>query len=188
MPACASIKQRLVDHESMRLVSRWFPTLFCWTNGWAYNRRARSSSVVSLSHSAIQGITKLWHIYILSLMTPLFALGSHLSGIRRSPGSCEFPVVRKLADVLPVWKKSKKDEISNYGPYSLNSVPDKIMEKMMLGVTENTWKTILSLETANTSSWREGPVELKVLLLRSHPPNWWKEANWCYCLGFHIGF
>ena len=132
--------------------------LFCWPNGWAHNRRARSSSLLSLSHSAIQGITKQWHIYILSLMTPQFALGSHLSGIRSCLGSCQFPVVRKLADVLPVWKKRKKDEISNYGPDSLNSVPDKIMEKMMLGVTENTWKTILSLETANTSSWREGPI------------------------------
>ena len=145
-------------------------------------------SAPSVAYSGVQGITKLWHIYILSLMTPQFALGSHLNGIRRSPGSCEFPVVRKLADVLPVWKKRKKDEISSYRPDSLNSVPDKIMEKMMLGVTENTWKTILSLETANTSSWREGPVELKVLLLRSHPSNWWKEANWCYCLGFHMGF
>ena len=68
-------------------------------------------------------------------MTPYFALGTHLNGIRRSLGSCQFPD-RKLANIVPVGEKNKKDEISNYRPDSLNLVPEKIMEKMMLGITE----------------------------------------------------
>ena len=88
-----------------------------------------------VAYSGIQGITKLWHIYSISLTTPQFVLGSHLNGIRGSPWSCQFPVDRKVANVLPVIKKSKKDP-NSYGPVSLTSVPSKIMEKMMLGVIE----------------------------------------------------
>ena len=68
-------------------------------------------------------------------MTPQFALGSHLNGIRRSLGSCQFPD-RKLANIVPVGEKNKKDEISNYRPDSLNSVSDKIVEEMILGINE----------------------------------------------------
>ena len=93
-------------------------------------------SAPSVAYSGVQGITKLWHIYILSLMTPQFVLGSHLNGIRGSPWSCQFPVDRKLAYVFPVIKKSKKEDPNSYGPVSLTSVPSKIMEKMMLGVIE----------------------------------------------------
>ena len=93
-------------------------------------------SVPSVAYSGVQGTTMLWHIYILSLMTPQFVLGSHLNGIRGSPWSCQFPVDRKLAYVFPVIKKSKKEDPNSYGPVSLTSVPSKIMEKMMLGVIE----------------------------------------------------
>ena len=93
-------------------------------------------SVPSVAYSGVQGTTKLWHIYILSLMTPQFVLGSHLNGIGGSPWSCQFAVDRKLAYVFPVIKKSKKEDPNNCGPLSLISVPGKIMEKMMLGVIE----------------------------------------------------
>ena len=55
-----------------------------------------------VSNSGVQGITKLWNVYILSLMTPQFALSSHSNGIKRSLGSCQFPDDRKLAIVVPV--------------------------------------------------------------------------------------
>ena len=93
-------------------------------------------SVPSVAYSGVQGTTKLWHIYILSLMTPQFALGTHLNGIRVSLESRQFPVDRKLANVVPVIKKSKKEDPNSYGPVSLTSVPSKIMEKMMLGVIQ----------------------------------------------------
>ena len=93
-------------------------------------------SVPSVAYPGVQGTTMLWHIYILSLMTPQFALGTHLNGIRVSLESRQFPVDRKLANVVPVIKKSKKEDPNSYGPVSLTSVPSKIMEKMMLGITE----------------------------------------------------
>jgi len=126
-------------------------------------------SAPPVSNSGVQGITKPRHIYILSLMTPQFALSSHSNGIKRSLGSCQFPDDRKLAIVVPVWKRSKKDDLDSYESVSLTSVPGKILEKeMMVGVTENTWKTNLSLVKANTSSWLENPMELNVLWWRGH--------------------
>ena len=114
--------------------------LFCWPNGWAHKRRVRSSSLLHLWHTLEfklpNALQNLWHIYILSLMTPYFALGSHLNGIRRSLGSCQFPFQRNLTDVVPVWKKKKKDEISSYGCAIPTPVLGKIMEKMLLGITE----------------------------------------------------
>ncbi|GAB0184565.1 mitochondrial enolase superfamily member 1 [Grus japonensis] len=50
--------------------------------------------------------------------------------------SGEVPVDWKLANVVPVFKKGKKDDPGNYRPVSLTSVPGKIMEKIMLGVIE----------------------------------------------------
>jgi len=97
-------------------------------------------SAPSVPYSGVQGISKLWHIYILSQMTPQFVLSSHLNGIKRSLGSCHFPFHRKLTDVVPVIKKSKKEDPDSYVPVTLNSVPGKIMEKMMLGVTEKPLK------------------------------------------------
>jgi len=41
----------------------------------------------------------------------------------------------KLANV-PVFKKSSKEDSSKLKPISLTSVPAKIMEKIILGVTE----------------------------------------------------
>ncbi|XP_009955258.1 PREDICTED: bromodomain adjacent to zinc finger domain protein 2B-like [Leptosomus discolor] len=50
--------------------------------------------------------------------------------------SGEVPVDWKLANVVPVFKKGKKEEPGNYRPVSLTSVPGKIMEKFILGVIE----------------------------------------------------
>ena len=115
--------------------------LLNWPNGWAHKIRVRSSSLLHLWHTLEfkalpNALPKLRHIYIPSLMTPYFALGSHLNGIRRSLGSCQFPFQRNLTDVVPVWKKKKKDEISSYGCAIPTPVPGKIMEKMLLGITE----------------------------------------------------
>ncbi|GAB0204012.1 mitochondrial enolase superfamily member 1 [Grus japonensis] len=50
--------------------------------------------------------------------------------------SGEVPVDWKLANVVPTFKKGKKEAPGNYRPVSLTSVPGKIMEKIMLGVIE----------------------------------------------------
>ncbi|GAB0178388.1 mitochondrial enolase superfamily member 1 [Grus japonensis] len=50
--------------------------------------------------------------------------------------SGEVPVDWKLANVVPVFKKGKKEDTGNYRPDSLISVPGKITEKLILGVIE----------------------------------------------------
>ncbi|GAB0208021.1 mitochondrial enolase superfamily member 1 [Grus japonensis] len=50
--------------------------------------------------------------------------------------SGEVPVDWKLANVVPTFKKGKKEAPGNYRPVSLTSVPGKIMEKIRLGVIE----------------------------------------------------
>ena len=98
-------------------------------------------SAPSVAYSGVQGITKcitktLAHLHSFTDDTSHFALGSHLNGIRRSLGSCQFPFQRNLTDVVPVLRKRKKDEISSNGCVFPTPVPGKIMDKMMLGITE----------------------------------------------------
>ena len=62
---------------------------------------------------------------------PLSALYQHswLSG--------EVPEDWRLANVTPIYKKSRKEDLGNYRPVSLTSVPGKVMEQIILG--EITW-------------------------------------------------
>ncbi|GAB0182819.1 mitochondrial enolase superfamily member 1 [Grus japonensis] len=55
---------------------------------------------------------------------------------RSSLESGEVPVDWKLANVVPIFKKGKKEDPGSYRPVSLTSVPGKITEKIMLGVIE----------------------------------------------------
>ena len=51
--------------------------------------------------------------------------GSWLSG--------EVPEDWRLADVTPVYKKGRKEDLGNYRPVSLTSVPGKVTEQIILG-------------------------------------------------------
>ena len=55
--------------------------------------------------------------------------GSWLSG--------EVPEDWRLADVTPVYKKGRKENVGTYRTVSLTSVPGKVMEQIILG--EITW-------------------------------------------------
>lgn len=55
---------------------------------------------------------------------------------QRSWDSEEVSTVWKLANITPVYKKALRKDPGNYRPVSLTSVPGKVMEKIMLCVTE----------------------------------------------------
>ncbi|PKU41385.1 rna-directed dna polymerase from mobile element jockey- hypothetical protein [Limosa lapponica baueri] len=46
----------------------------------------------------------------------------------------EVPEDWRKANVMPVFKKGKKEDPGNYGPVSLTSIPGKVMEQLILGV------------------------------------------------------
>ena len=66
--------------------------------------------------------------------------------------SGEVPFDCKLAKVVPIFKKVKKEDPGNYRPLSLTLVPGKNREKIMLGIIEKHLKTMRSLVTTNTDS------------------------------------
>lgn len=94
---------------------------------------------------------------------------SELSGVIMRPlwiifhqswESGEILIDWKLANAVPVFKKGKKEDSSNYRPLSLTSAPGKSREKILLGITEKHLKTMRLLVTTNMRSRREGPVSL----------------------------
>ncbi|KFQ75093.1 hypothetical protein N337_12591, partial [Phoenicopterus ruber ruber] len=64
-------------------------------------------------------------------------IAGHFSIIcQRSWETGEVPTDCKLANVIPIYKKSVREDPGNYRPVSLTSVPGKIMEKIILDAIE----------------------------------------------------
>ncbi|PKU36241.1 rna-directed dna polymerase from mobile element hypothetical protein [Limosa lapponica baueri] len=53
-----------------------------------------------------------------------------------SSESCELSVDWRQANVIPIFRKGKKEDPRNYRPVSLTLVPGKIMDNIILGVIE----------------------------------------------------
>lgn len=52
---------------------------------------------------------------------------------QRSWMTGEVPEDWRLADVTPIYRKGHKEDLGNYRPISLTSVPGKVMEQIILG-------------------------------------------------------
>ena len=62
------------------------------------------------------------------------AIAEPLSAIyQRSWMTREVPEDWRLADATPIYRKGHKEDLGNYRPISLTSVPGKVMEQIILG-------------------------------------------------------
>ncbi|KFQ39104.1 RNA-directed DNA polymerase from mobile element jockey, partial [Mesitornis unicolor] len=68
---------------------------------------------------------------VLAKPLPIISQQSWLTG--------EVPVDWTLANVTPIYKKGWKEDVGNYRPVSLTSVPGKVMEQIILSAI--TWHT-----------------------------------------------
>ena len=78
----------------------------------------------------------------------------------------EVPVDWRLANLTPVYKKGRKEDLGNYRPVSLTSVPGKVMEQIILSaiawqVQDNRVKNPGDHDKSLQKGWK-----LQVLLLR----------------------
>ena len=78
--------------------------------------------------------------------------------------SGEVPFDCKLAKVVPIFKKVKKEDPGNYRPVSHISVPGKIMEKIMLGVIEKHLKDNSDIGRSQHKLMRERSCYINVHL------------------------
>jgi len=58
----------------------------------------------------------------------------------RSWRTGEMPEDWRKANVIPIFKKGKKEDPGNYRPVSLTSIPGKVMEHLILEVITSKWK------------------------------------------------
>lgn len=79
--------------------------------------------------------------------------------------SGEVPLVWKVVNLIPVFKKGKKEDLGNYRPVSLTSVPGKIRE-IVLGVIE---KHFRDRDSVVIVQGQHGIVEGKPCLTTQYP-------------------
>jgi len=50
----------------------------------------------------------------------------------------------KKADIIPIFKKGKKEEIDSHGPVSLTLIPEKVIEQLILVTLSKTTKEMMT--------------------------------------------